>query len=95
MTHSHSELPAVTLSVRVSPEMRGELESLADATGRTKSFLAAEAIAAYLEINAWQINATKKALKKAKSKDAKFIRHDKVKEWLLSWGTKTERKRPK
>lgn len=49
MSHSH---PAITLSVRVPPESRDQLEELANATGRSKSFLAADAIECYLAINA-------------------------------------------
>ena len=45
-------------------EIRDELEELADVTGRTKSFLAAEAIASYLAAQAWQIKAVEKAVKK-------------------------------
>lgn len=95
MTHSHSEHPAVTLSVRISPEIRDELEELAGATGRTKSFLAAEAISSYLNTQAWQIKAIEKAIKKADSKKAKFVDHDKVADWLTSWGTKEEQEPPK
>jgi predicted transcriptional regulator len=35
--------------------LRAKLEALARSTKRTKSFLAAEAIAAYVELNEWQI----------------------------------------
>lgn len=94
MTQPHSHL-AVPLSLRVSPEVRDELEALADATGRTKSFLAGEAIRAYLEAQSWQIKMIEKAVKKADSKKAKLIDHDKVSDWLMSWGTKSERKKPK
>ncbi len=95
MKHSHSEHPAVTLSVRVSPEIRDELEELADATGRTKSFLAAEAISSYLVTQAWQIKAIEKAIQKADSKKAKFVDHHKVADWLTRWGTKEEQEQPK
>jgi len=37
-----------TLSIRVSPEIRERLEKLAVSTRRSKSFLAAEAIEAYV-----------------------------------------------
>lgn len=47
-----------------------------------------------LESNAslenWQINAIKSAVKIANSKDAKFIDHDKVTNWLNSWGEADE-----
>ena len=87
MTHSS---PAVTLSVRIPPEMRDQLDELSDATGRTKSFLAAEAIESYLAVQAWQVNAIKKAVKKANSKEAKFVDHSKVTDWVNSWGSKDE-----
>jgi RHH-type rel operon transcriptional repressor/antitoxin RelB len=37
------------LAVRLDPEMEKELEQLAAATGRSKSFYVKEALAAYLE----------------------------------------------
>lgn len=49
---------AVTLSVRVTPKAKDQLDDLAEATGRTKSYLASEAIEQYLENQAWQISAT-------------------------------------
>jgi predicted transcriptional regulator len=85
---------AVTLSIRVSSDAREQLDELADATGRTKSFLAAEAIEHYLAIQSWQVQGIKNAVKKASSKDAKFIEHDKVVDWLESWGHKHEKDMP-
>ncbi len=95
MQHSHASHLAVPLSVRVSPEVRDELEALAGATGRTKSFLAAEAIRAYLSAQAWQITAIESAIKKSKNKKAKFYDHAEIAGWLQTWGTKTSRKPPK
>jgi len=92
MIHSN---PAVTLSVRILPQVRDQLDELSDATGRTKSFLAAEAIENYLATQAWQVKAIKKAVKKANSKDANFIDHNKVTEWVNSWGSKDEQEMPK
>ncbi len=86
--------PAVPLSVRIPPEMRNQLDELADATGRTKSFLAAEAIASYLAVQAWQIKATQEAVKKADSENAKFIEHAKVSEWIESWDSENEQDMP-
>ena len=86
--------PAITLSVRVPGEIRDQLEQLSDATGRTKSFLASEAIESYLATQAWQVDAIQKAVEKADSKDARFIEHDKVIDWLMSWGTDNEKDRP-
>ena len=38
-----------TLTIRLSNDMKGKLATLADRTHRTRSFLATEAIAAYVE----------------------------------------------
>src|ERR1700693_3490019 len=45
-----------TFSVRVDRSTGSRLEKLAKSTGRSRSFLAAEAIAAYLDTNEWQIS---------------------------------------
>ena len=92
MTHSNT---AVTLSVRIPPEMRVQLDELSNATGRTKSFLAAAAIESYLEVQAWQVNAIKKAVEKANSKNAKFVDHNKVTDWVNSWGNEDKRDMPR
>src|SRR6202521_2121070 len=51
-----------TFSVRVNRSTRSRLEKLAKSTGRSRSFLAAEAIAAYLDTNEWQISGITAAL---------------------------------
>jgi RHH-type transcriptional regulator, rel operon repressor / antitoxin RelB len=43
------------LTTRISTALRARLEALARSTNRSKSFLEAEAIAAYVELNEWQI----------------------------------------
>jgi predicted transcriptional regulator len=88
---SHLSHPSVTLSVRVPLDARDQLEELANATGHTKSFLAAEAIEYYLMTQSWQVQAIEKSIKKANSKKAKFIDHSKISDWLNSWGRKKER----
>ena len=45
-----------TLSVRIDAETGRRLAALAKRSGRSKSFLAAEAIAAYVETESWQID---------------------------------------
>lgn len=87
--------PAVPLSVRVSVEIRDQLEELSTATGRTKSFLAAEAIKNYIEVQSWQVKGIKRAVKKADSKNANFVGHDKVVDWVKSWDSKSEKDSPK
>jgi predicted transcriptional regulator len=54
-----------TMSVRLSPELSGQLERLAQSTKRSTSDVAAEAIAEYLDAHAWQVEAIREAAKKA------------------------------
>ncbi len=42
-------MASTTLTVRLPPELKGRLGELAERTRRTKSFLAGEAIAGYVE----------------------------------------------
>ena len=58
-----------TMTLRIDDEMKERLEKLADATQRSKSFLAAEAIRAYVETNEWQIGEIRKAVKEANAGD--------------------------
>jgi len=43
------------ITTRIDASLRAKLEALARSTKRSKSFLAAEATAAYVELNEWQI----------------------------------------
>jgi predicted transcriptional regulator len=68
------------MTVRLSDTLKESLEQLAEVTARSKSFLAAEAIKQYIDINEWQINEIKKALVEADA--GKFIAHaDIVRHW--------------
>ena len=85
-----------TMTNRVDAKTKRRLEKLANATARTKSYLAAEAIRAYLDVNEWQIQEIKAAVREADAAEPDdFIPHEKVREWLHSWGTKRERKAPR
>lgn len=44
-----------TLSIRIDSETKRKLDELAQQTRRSKSFLAAEAIAAMVKLESWQI----------------------------------------
>ena len=95
MAHTQPPHQAVTLSVRIQPEARDQLEILAHATGRTKSFLAAEAIEQYMSIHTWQINSINQSIKNADGKNSYFIEHEQVLAWLASWGDDNEQEPPK
>ena len=50
-------MTTTTLTVRVRPEIAERLGTLAQATQRTKSYLAAEAIEEYLALQEWHVQA--------------------------------------
>jgi RHH-type transcriptional regulator, rel operon repressor / antitoxin RelB len=57
------------LTLRVPVEVKQQLDRLADATHRSKSWLAGEAIRQYLDLEAWQIGEIAQALKEADAGD--------------------------
>lgn len=60
---------STTLTIRLDAGIKDQLDLLADATQRSKSFLAAEAIREYIETNEWQIHEIKAALAEADAGD--------------------------
>ena len=54
-----------TLTIRVDTETKRRLEQLAKATDRPRSYLAAEAIRQYVELNEWQIQEIQQAVVEA------------------------------
>lgn len=81
------------MTVRLAPETIDKLDSLARATKRSKSYLAGEAIASFVEINSWQVAHIREALEEARS-GAPGVEHARVVEWMNSWGAKHELPRP-
>lgn len=60
---------STTMTIRLEDEVKDRLDRLAESTQRSKSFLAAEAIREFVEINEWQIAEVKMALKEATAGD--------------------------
>ena len=60
---------STTMTIRLDEAVKAQLDRLADATDRSKSFLAAEAVRAYVENNTWQVGEIRKALKEADAED--------------------------
>ena len=83
-----------TVTVRMDAQLKHKLEALAASTHRSKSWLAAEAIAAYVEENAWQIEQIFEAVDEADKPDAKWVNQEQVSSWLDSWGTPDEKDAP-
>ncbi len=82
-----------TLSVRIDSKTKKQLEALAKRARRSKSFLAAEAIAAYVEAESWQLDEIQAGL--AQLDEGRGVTHNDVSKWLLSWGRKRERRAPR
>ena len=80
------------LSIRLEPTVKDKLDKLAKSSKRSKSFLAAEAIAAYVEAESWQLSEIESGLKELNA--GRRVDHDEVKTWLQSWGKKRERQPP-
>lgn len=83
-----------TVTVRLPAGIKQKLEALATSTNRSKSWLAAQAIVAYVEEQSWQIQQIEEAISVADSESAEWIDGDAVNTWLNSWGTDTERPTP-
>jgi len=60
---------STTMTIRIEDDVKDRLDHLAEATNRSKSYLAAEAIREFVELNEWQIEETKAALAEAKAGD--------------------------
>jgi RHH-type rel operon transcriptional repressor/antitoxin RelB len=71
------------MTIRVDRKTKARLEKLAKAMDRTKSYLAAEAIRAYVDLNEWQIAEIKAALKEADAGD--FASEAEVRAVMRKW----------
>lgn len=71
------------VTLRMDGALRGKLDKLAAATRRSRSFLAAEAIREYVELNAWQIAEIQKGLGEAER--GEFASEAEVKRLAKKW----------
>ncbi|VVP79589.1 CopG family ribbon-helix-helix protein [Pseudomonas fluorescens] len=71
------------MSLRIPDEIADTLANLARATGRTKSYLAVDALREYLAREAWQIEEIQKALKEADAGD--FASDEEVRAIAEKW----------
>lgn len=54
-----------TMAVRVDPQVRDELDAIAAAVNRDRSYVVTEALNAYIETHRWQVGHIKKGLRQA------------------------------
>ncbi|PHR90871.1 MAG: hypothetical protein COA69_14245 [Robiginitomaculum sp.] len=81
-----------TVTFRADEHMDHQLEQLATATDRTKSWHVQQAVEVYLELQSWQIGEVRKGL--ADMEAGRVVSHDKVGKWLKSWGKDDEQNAP-
>lgn len=83
------------MTLRLDAADLQRLDALAEATDRSKAWLAAQAVKTYLDLNEWQIKAIRAAVTNADRRGAKFFTQEEVDAWLATWGTPQERKPPR
>ena len=75
---------SATMTIRLEPALKQRLDHLAEATQRSKSFLAAQAIREFVDLNEWQVQEIRSAIAEADRDD--FASADLVKDVLGKWG---------
>lgn len=81
------------ISFRIRSEKVDELEQLAKATDRPRSWHIEQALDAYLDVQSWQIAQIEKSL--AEMDAGKGIPHAEIKKELGNWGKGRKTKRAK
>ncbi|MBM3761601.1 MAG: ribbon-helix-helix protein, CopG family [Acidobacteria bacterium] len=77
-----------TLTIRIDSETKQKLDRLAQQTSRTKSFLAAEAITEFVNMQSWQIGQVLIGI--ADCDSGRVVPHEQVEQWMKRWGKKKE-----
>ncbi len=73
-----------TLSLRVPQSVVDQLGLLADATGKSRNFLAVQAMQDFIEREAWQVAEIQQAIKEADAGD--FATDEEVRAVKAKWG---------
>jgi predicted transcriptional regulator len=74
---------SLVLSLRLDPGLKRQLDKLAQATRRSRSYLAAEAIREYVALNAWQVEEIKRAV--AEADRGEFASEREVRRTMKKW----------
>jgi RHH-type transcriptional regulator, rel operon repressor / antitoxin RelB len=82
-----------TLSIRIDGETKRRLDALSKSMNRSRSFLAAEAITAYVAAEEWQLGEIEAGL--GELDEEQGVSHEKVAKWMATWGTPGEKKAPR
>lgn len=74
------------LTLRIDEKLRKKLDKLAEATQRSRAYLAAEAIREYVAVNEWQVAEIRKAVAAADAGD--FATDEEVQRTFAKWTRK-------
>lgn len=72
-----------TMTIRLEESLKTRLDKIADATQRSKSFLANEALREYIDLNEWQIKEIKAGIKEADRGD--FASDEEIEAIFTKW----------
>lgn len=75
---------SATMTLRLDDDLKQRLDRLSKATQRTKSFLAAEAIREFVDLNEWQLGEIEEAIAEADREE--FADDHEVGRVLGKWG---------
>lgn len=72
------------MTIRLESTLKARLDRLADTTQRSRSFLAAEAVREFVELNEWQLGEISAAIQEAD--DGDFASDEETKVMFSRWG---------
>lgn len=81
-----------SMTFRAEEDLLQRLEKLAAATDRTKSWHMEKALVRYLDLQSWQVDHIEQGL--ADMRAGRVVEHDRVTDWLETWGTDEETDAP-
>lgn len=84
-----SKMSDTTFSIRIPDDLRQEVDALARASKRSRSFLVKEALQAYVDEQKAYREAIEEAIREA-DEGGEFISWEATERWLKSWGTGNE-----
>ncbi len=73
-----------TMTIRLEAGIKARLDKLSKSTHRSRSFLAAEAVREFVELNEWQVEEIERAIKEADEGD--FASDQEARKVFSKWG---------
>ena len=81
---------STTMTIRLEKDIKNRFDHLAKLSNRTKSFLAADAIVKYIELNEWQMHEIETAVNEADKGD--FASKEQLNDFYKKWAIESEGK---